>query len=312
MARKKKEIMELRFYEVPQGETVLALLGDKWNRVYGHEELHLHFHNLMEVGVCRRGAGRLLFEEEEHRYADGLISVIPENCPHTTISDGEKPNAWEYLFFDPKEIVEELFPDNAIYRGEVLDKINKLPRLLEAKEHASLARIVDAIMEEAGEKRTYYKKAIRQYVHLLIYELIRLSNGLLDYEDPSPRKSNGMQIAAALEYINRQYAQQLKVKDLADACGMSETHFRRIFEEYVNMSPMDYLNLVRIQRACELMKKNNDSMDVIAAKCGFTTTSTFNRNFKKYLETSPYQWKINPDNYERKIRGYHITALKGW
>ena len=45
MARKKKEIMELRFYEVPQGETVLALLGDKWNRVYGHEELHLHFHN---------------------------------------------------------------------------------------------------------------------------------------------------------------------------------------------------------------------------------------------------------------------------
>lgn len=312
MARKKKEIMELRFYEVPQGETVLALLGDKWNRVYGHEEMHLHFHNLMEIGVCRRGAGQLLFEEEENRYADGMISVIPENCPHTTISDGEKPNAWEYLFFDPKEIVEELFPDNAVYQNEVLDKLNKAPRLLEAKKNESFARIIDAIMEESAKKQTYYKRAIRQYVHLLIFELIRQDSKITDYADPSPRKSSSMQIAAAMEYINRQYARQLKVKDLADACGMSETHFRRVFEEYVNMSPMDYLNLVRIQRACELMKKNNDSMDVVAVKCGFTTTSTFNRNFKKYLETSPYQWKINPDNYERKIRGYHITALKGW
>ena len=93
---------------------------------------------------------------------------------------------------------------------------------------------------------------------------------------------------------------------------MSETHFRRVFEEYVHMPPMDYLNLVRIQKACEMMKKNDDSMDVIATKCGFTTTSTFNRNFKKFLDTSPYQWKINPSRYERKLLGYHITARKGW
>ena len=34
MGRKQKETVELRFYEIPQGEPVLALLGEEWNRVY--------------------------------------------------------------------------------------------------------------------------------------------------------------------------------------------------------------------------------------------------------------------------------------
>jgi transcriptional regulator GlxA family with amidase domain len=127
------------------------------------------------------------------------------------------------------------------------------------------------------------------------------------------QKNTGViQIASALDYINKNYAQPMKAKDLADVCSMSETHFRRVFEEYVNMSPMDYVNLVRIQRACDLMKKSNDSMETVAAKCGFSTTSTFNRNFKKFLDTSPYQWKIDPTNYERKLLSYNISALKGW
>ena len=93
---------------------------------------------------------------------------------------------------------------------------------------------------------------------------------------------------------------------------MSETHFRRLFESYINMPPMEYLNLIRVQKACELMKKTNEPMEFIAQKCGFTTQSTFNRNFRKFLDTSPYQWKINPENYEHKLLNFRISALKGW
>ncbi len=39
MGKKKKDTIELRFYEVPQGEYVLALLGDNWIRDYGHDEV---------------------------------------------------------------------------------------------------------------------------------------------------------------------------------------------------------------------------------------------------------------------------------
>ena len=66
------------------------------------------------------------------------------------------------------------------------------------------------------------------------------------------------------------------------------------------------------KNACEYMLQTEETMDQIARKVGFTTVSTFNRNFKKFLDISPYQWKIKPDNYERKLQNYHITALKGW
>ena len=41
MGKKKKDTIELRFYEIPQNEYVLALLGENWIRDYGHDEVHL-------------------------------------------------------------------------------------------------------------------------------------------------------------------------------------------------------------------------------------------------------------------------------
>ena len=52
----------------------------------------------------------------------------------------------------------------------------------------------------------------------------------------------------------------LSLAKLADACSFSETHFRRLFVESMNMTPMEYLNLVRVRQACDLMKKSNLSM----------------------------------------------------
>ena len=66
MGRRKKETVELRFYEIPQGEPVLALLGEEWNRVYGHDSPYMHFHNLMEIGVCRNGEGVVVLDEKDY------------------------------------------------------------------------------------------------------------------------------------------------------------------------------------------------------------------------------------------------------
>lgn len=115
MGKKKKDTMELRFYEVPQGEYVLALLGDNWIRDYGHDESNLHFHNLMEIGYCKNGTGELILNEETKRYEPAMVSIIPQNYPHVTISDiAEGPSYWEYLFFDPMAMIQELYPDNAV------------------------------------------------------------------------------------------------------------------------------------------------------------------------------------------------------
>lgn len=313
MAKKKKDTVEFRFYEIPQGDSALVLCGESWIRVYGHDEFHLHFHNLMEVGICRYGKGDMHLDENVKHYQDGAVTIIPENYPHITVSEGEDVNFWEYIFWDPKSTVEKLFPDDILYQKSVLEALNKVPIFTDITEDVRIANIIDAIIEEEQSKRPFYQKMVEGYTMALMLEMIRREENLISVKMESRIKGTNMsQIALAIDYVNKNYSKQIRVGDMATLCNMSETHFRRIFEDYINMSPMDYVNMIRVQKACELMKKSNDSMDLVAAKCGFVTTSTFNRNFKKFLDTSPYQWKINPENYESKLLNFRISALKGW
>ena len=53
--QKEKDENEYRFYEVPEKCPVLALLGEKWVQNYGYQIDYLHFHNMMEIGVCYYG-----------------------------------------------------------------------------------------------------------------------------------------------------------------------------------------------------------------------------------------------------------------
>lgn len=317
MGKKKKDTIELRFYEIPQNEYVLALLGENWIRDYGHDEVvKLHFHNLMEIGVCRSGTGEMVLDEEKVPYQSAMLSIIPNNYPHVTISNTQEgPSYWEYLFFDPVQMVAEMYPGNELFQREMLEKINRKALLIHEWEFRNLSLLVKMIMEEMRSPRSHYTDIVKGLLSALVIEIVRMNerDALKVEQETNARKNSGVaQIAAALDYVRLEYVHLIRVEELAQVCHMSETHFRRVFEACMNMSPVDYINLVRIQRACDLMKKTNDSMDIVAQKVGFTTTSTFNRNFKKFLNTSPYQWKINPENYERKLLNYNISARKGW
>lgn len=184
--------------------------------------------------------------------------------------------------------------------------------MLHGSECPEIAEIVNAIIREEKKQSPYYRQVITSYLHALVYEMFRLNEVQTQTRLEAAGSGTMRQIADALTFVNDHYQEEVKVCTLAQVCGMSETSFRKVFEEYVHMLPMDYVNLVRVQYACEQMKHGNDSMDEVARKAGFSTTSTFNRNFKKFFNTSPYQWKINPQRYERKLQNFHINALKGW
>ena len=83
------------------------------------------------------------------------------------------------------------------------------------------------------------------------------------------------------------------MKELAASCNLSETHFRRLFAEYTGMTPLAYVNHLRIRQACGMIKKTNYSMEEVATRVGYASISSFNRNFRAIIGTSPYQYKKN-------------------
>lgn len=202
MPKKKKDTMEFRFYEIPQGEAALVLCGDSWIRIYGHEDGHLHFHNLMEIGICRFGSGDLYLDEDVCRYQDTSITVIPENYPHTTESDGEENNFWEYVFLDMNSMVKEMFPDDPVYQEKIIKLLSERAYITDAKEDQEIAKQVNAIIQETKEQKPFCQRLIRLHVEMLLFALIRRGEYIPVEEQSKIKGSNISQIAAAVINIH--------------------------------------------------------------------------------------------------------------
>ena len=119
-------------------------------------------------------------------------------------------------------------------------------------------------------------------------------------------------ITSVLDYVSYHYMEDIKVEDLANICHISETHFRRVFTSHMKMSPLEYINTVRVYTACELLETTDAPVADVAHKCGFTTNSTFNRNFKQLMGVTPLEWRKRPESYEQQLLRFNIHSEKGW
>lgn len=308
MANKKQKV-EFRYYEIPEKEPILALLGEDWIRTYGEGIDYLHFHNYMEIGLCHYGEGEVILDEKHYRFTEESIVIIPPNVPHTTNSDKGTKAYWEWLYLDIDTILLEMYQKEPMSVKKMRDKIYDQPLYLSKGTQPVMSEIINNMVREMGEKKYLYKESVKGLLRMAVVEMLRM----IDFEyEMNKRKQKTVIITPAMEYVEEHYAENVKIIDMANACNISESHFRRVFLEIMNMRPLDYVNLVRIQRSCELIKKTDYSMEDIAYKTGFINVSTFNRNFKRILDKTPYQWKKTADSYEGKLLNYRISAQKGW
>lgn len=315
MGKAKKSKIEFRYYKMPSGIPILALLGREWIRTYGEGIDYLHFHNCMEIGYCYNGSGTLTIGEENYHFSGNQFSVIPQNCPHTTTSDPGTASRWEYLFVDVEEILKGLYSPaiNEKKAKRIINRINSRGLFLETKDYPVLAgRVLDMLDIMRGSKEFYLEEA----KGILISFLTDIARRNEDketgiHQDVVEGKSNIM-VSDALTYIKEHYMEPIRIEKLAGHCHISETHFRRLFSSCINMGPLEYINLVRIQNACEMLRKTDALVSDIAFRCGFSTLSTFNRNFKQVTGCSPYEWRKNPGNFEQQIMKFEIHSEEGW
>lgn len=311
MGKKKKPKIEFRYYRMPAGIPILALLGQKWQQTYGRDIDYLHFHNYLEIGYCYEGQGVLQLGEKEYRFTGGQFSIIPKNYPHTTNSDKGTVSSWEYLFIDVEGFLQE-FQQGAGKRVERLtERINSRAVLCNIEEFPKTADMIRRILDIMRDTEEFYVEEAKGILAALLVTIARENkNGESEMEELEGRVT--IPVSRALDYITLHYMEPLKIEDLAGWCHISEAHFRRVFSKYMKMSPLEYINLVRIRAACDYLKTTDDSVSDIAQKCGFSTHSTFNRNFKSVMGVTPHEWRKRPENYERQLLKFAIHSEEGW
>lgn len=93
------------------------------------------------------------------------------------------------------------------------------------------------------------------------------------------------------DYINEHYAQQLTLEVLANMCHGSPFHLQRTFKRIKNMTPVEYIQLVRIEHAKDLLKATEKTIGEIGRRIGLPNTPYFITLFKKKIGLTPLQYR---------------------
>ncbi|MBR5430312.1 MAG: helix-turn-helix transcriptional regulator [Firmicutes bacterium] len=130
---------------------------------------------------------------------------------------------------------------------------------------------------------------LNMLAYLICSELVRLGISAAN-ERPDrgvPRKG----IYGCVDYINKHYFEELNLDQLAQTAGLTKTYFVTAFKNTMGETPHSYINMLRLSYAKVFLELTDESIQSIAAKCGFDKPNSFRVMFKKNAGISPSEYR---------------------
>lgn len=107
-------------------------------------------------------------------------------------------------------------------------------------------------------------------------------------EDSSPGMHH--QVEHAIRMLSYQYGQQISIGDIAKKLGYHRAHLTKLFKETTGLSPMQYLNQIRMKKAEKLLA-GDLTIAQVAASVGFNDPLFFTKQFRKWRGMSPSEYR---------------------
>lgn len=306
MPRRKKTIIEFRDYDLPAHFPVLLLTGEHW-RISDVPSERLHIHNCLEIGLCESDSGTMKFEDTAYSFKAGDVTAVSCDIPHTTCSTAGTASKWSYLFVDMGELLHPFFSGTDLRELSLFSISEHHLNLIMGKtEYPVIYTLVTGILEEMKKKENGYELSVRGLFLALASNLMRIAAA--DNKKKNPQPENALVIAPALDYIRYQYMEDFPMEYLAELCGLSPTHFRRLFSLVMGTSPLEHLNTTRIRKAADLLRMTEGSVLSISERVGFHCVSSFNRHFLTIMGQTPRDWRKQMS----VIKDQSVFKYNGW
>ncbi len=107
----------------------------------------------------------------------------------------------------------------------------------------------------------------------------------------SDRQSTRDTVDEAIHFMRENIQKQLKLKDVAEYLGLSESHFSLLFRKKTGYAPLSYFNQLRIQAACHHLDFSELQINQIAGMTGFNDPFYFSRVFSKTMGCAPKEYR---------------------
>lgn len=245
-----------------------------------------HWHEEAELTLITKGDCLYQIDLVDYEVKEGDLVFIPPLMLHS-IAQGKSEEIYSETYVFHINFLGGNSTDicSTRYLTPMMNQEYAMPCLITPAHpaYASLRKIFNQIGSLYDEALTGYELALKslflQAVFLLLQYSTRTTSG--DTGTLSDKLKN------VLDYIELHYAENISVSDLAKLCYFSDYHFMRFFKKHMNMTCVEYINNLRLEKAVELFEQGNTEILNVSLSVGFHNLSYFYRAFKKKYRMTP-------------------------
>jgi AraC-like DNA-binding protein len=242
-----------------------------------------------------RGALRLECTGRSFTLLPGSLLLVPPRVVHRILVG---PDAAFHGFSFATSLIDPLALDSA---GEPVFEDMGLagstaaaPRIerLPPAEYREASSLFQSLTREAGEKRPGHEAMVRLRLMEAILLLYRARRGTERARDGAPLRFH---LAEVQRFLQERFADELTLPGIAARYGLNPSYFSRLFHKEAGVSLVAYINRLRIQRSCQLLKRTRISILEIALSVGYNNISHFNRYFRRIMGMSPREYRAQAE-----------------
>ena len=256
------------------------------------ELTYLHFHDVLELGLCISGKGICNVEGVEYPFEPGDIQVIFPYQRHLSKNTQEDSCQWYWIYIDLQKVLSQHGLVHPGQLSQILQEASGVCGIINRQTYCDVCQLAESVIRQMYNPKEGLRHREQYYaasIYMLLMELCQCSTETVQ----SVHSREMEDIAPALLQIRLAVDEglPLAVTELHEICAMSLSGFRRKFKAAVGVPPKEYITLCRLFRACQLLKNTDKKIIDIAPQCGFEDISGFNRCFLKYMNTTPRAYR---------------------
>lgn len=246
--------------------------------VHHNSQGRIHWHEALEVLYFVQGRAVTSCNLQEYEAKKGTIFLINGNELHTGIVS-QFDSVFYCFQFDPVFFHNMIGNEYVVFENLIQDEtcVQLLDKLIEVY---TQPRSIKNIIE--------YKKIAYEFFGVLTE---RHAKSVLDEEHYKKQFKKLDTFHHIIDYIEKNYTENMSVTELAAQFNMSASYFAHFFKQYAAKSVIEYVNETRIQHAKILLEKEELPVSAIALRVGFSDINYFSRKFKAVTGTTPMAYK---------------------
>ena len=247
-----------------------------------HENLvraHYSLHFILD------GYGTLCMRDKKFILGKGTAFVLYSGEPYDYFPDAVKPWAYIWINFVPSKNDElnDLLTECGFSKEKPYVTINDYTQL--ENSFNELYKSYDGMFLQNLKCTAYFS--------LILSRLIEVKN---KYSSVAIKGSLYYKyFADVITYINSNYRLNLSIGQISDYMNISEKQIYRMFQKFINMTPIDYINRYRISNACIFFQQMEISVEKAAMMVGIDNPKYFSRLFHKWKGMTPREYKKSCD-----------------